>query len=130
MSALASVAAVVVDCREAASLAAFYQAVFGGEIIRTDEDSAWLRVGDLTVICRAVDGYQPPTWPASAVPMQVHLDLWVDDLDQAETQLHQLGATTADPQPPGPGGLIVMRDPAGHLFCICARDSLGSEPLP
>jgi catechol 2,3-dioxygenase-like lactoylglutathione lyase family enzyme len=115
------VAAVVVDCGEAASLAAFYQSVFGGEIIRTDEDSAWLRVGDLTVICRAVDGYQPPTWPASAVPMQVHLDLWVDDLDRAEAQLHQLGATTADPQPPGPGGLLVMRDPAGHLFCICAR---------
>ena len=120
MSALAGVAAVVVDCREAASLAAFYQSVFGGAITRTDEDSAWLRVGDLTVICRAVDGCQPPTWPASTVPMQVHLDLWVDDLDQAEAQLHLLGATTADPQPPGPGGLIVMHDPAGHLFCICA----------
>ncbi|MGH3196959.1 MAG: VOC family protein [Streptosporangiaceae bacterium] len=37
------------------------------------------------------------------------------------TKLHQLGATTARPQPPGPGGLIVMRDPAGHLFCIGAR---------
>ncbi len=121
MSALASVAAVVIDCREAAALAAFYQSVFGGEIIRADKDSAWLRVGDLTVICRAVAGYQPPTWPNSAVPMQVHLDLWVDDLDQAEAQLHQLGATTADPQPPGLGGLIVMHDPAGHLFCICAR---------
>jgi len=123
MSALASVAAVVIDCRDAASLAAFYRSVFGGEIIRTDEDSAWLRVGYLTVICRAVDGFQQPTWPASAVPMQVLLDLWVDDLDQAEAQLHQLGATTADSQPPGPGGLIVMRDPAGHLFCICARPS-------
>jgi len=53
--------------------------------------------------------------------MQVHLDLWVDDLVQAEAQLHQLGATTADPQPPGPGGLIVMHHLAGHLFCICAR---------
>jgi len=36
MSALASVAAVVIDCREAAALAAFYQSVFGGEIIRAD----------------------------------------------------------------------------------------------
>jgi catechol-2,3-dioxygenase len=95
MSALARVAAVVVDCREAASLAAFYQSVFGGEIIRTDEDSAWLRVGDLTVICRAVDGYQPPTWPASVVPMQVHLDLWVDDLAR-----QKLSCTSSGPSPP------------------------------
>jgi catechol 2,3-dioxygenase-like lactoylglutathione lyase family enzyme len=55
------------------------------------------------------------------VPAQVHLDLYVDDLALAEEQLHRLGAVTVDPQPPGPGGLVVMRDPAGHLFCICAR---------
>jgi catechol 2,3-dioxygenase-like lactoylglutathione lyase family enzyme len=73
------------------------------------------------VIFREVDGYQPPTWPSSDVPMQVHLDLYVDDLDRAEDRLHRLGAATVGPQPTGPGGLLVMRDPAGHLFCICTR---------
>jgi catechol 2,3-dioxygenase-like lactoylglutathione lyase family enzyme len=73
------------------------------------------------VIFREVDSYQPPTWPSSDVPMQVHLDLWVDDLELAEEQLRRLDAVTADPQPPGPGGLVVMRDPAGHLFCIGER---------
>jgi catechol 2,3-dioxygenase-like lactoylglutathione lyase family enzyme len=121
MPAIVSLAAVVVDCRQAAPLAAFYQAAFGGEVVRSGEGSAWLRAGALTVIFREVDGYQPPTWPSSDVPMQVHLDLWVDDLEQAEQQLHRLGAVTADPQPPGPGGLVVMRDPASHLFCICQR---------
>jgi catechol 2,3-dioxygenase-like lactoylglutathione lyase family enzyme len=121
MSAIVSLAAVVVDCRQAAPLAAFYQSAFGGEIVRADEGSAWLRTGGLIVIFREVDGYQPPTWPSSDVPMQVHLDLYVDDLAQAEAQLHRLGAATVDPQPPGPGGLVVMRDPTGHLFCICAR---------
>jgi catechol 2,3-dioxygenase-like lactoylglutathione lyase family enzyme len=121
MSSFVSLAAVVVDCRQAAPLAAFYQAAFGGEIFRSGEGSAWLRAGTLTVIFREVDGYQPPTWPSSEVPMQVHLDLWVDDLEQAEEQLRRLGAVTADPQPPGPGGLVVMRDPAGHLFYICER---------
>ena len=121
MSAIVTLAAVVVDCRQAAPLAAFYQAAFGGDIVRTDEDSAWLKTGALTVIFRQVDNYQPPTWPSSQVPMQVHLDLYVDDLTTAEKQLHQLGAETVYPQPPGPGGLLVMRDPAGHLFCLCAR---------
>ena len=121
MPAIASLAAVVVDCRQAAPLAAFYQAAFGGEIFRDDDVSAWLRTGSLIVIFREVDGYQPPTWPDSDVPMQVHLDLWADDLEQAEQQLRRLGAVRAEPQPPGPGGLVVMRDPAGHLFCICER---------
>lgn len=49
----------------------------GGEILRFGEGSAWLRTGGLTVIFREVDGFQPPTWPSSDVPMQVHLDLWV-----------------------------------------------------
>ena len=102
MPAIASVAAVVVDCRQVAPLAAFYEAAFGGEIFRTDEVSAWLRAGSLIVIFREVDGYQPPTWPSSEVPMQVHLDLWVDDPEQAEEQLHRLGAVRAEPQPPAP----------------------------
>ncbi len=121
MSGIASLGAVVVDCAEAAPLATFYQSVFGGEITRSDQSSVWLRLGGVTVIFRAVDGYQPPTWPSSAVSTQVHLDLWVDDLDQAEARLHRLGAVTVEPEPAGPGRHRVMRDPAGHPFCICAR---------
>jgi hypothetical protein len=59
MSAIVSVAAVVVDCRRSAPLAAFYQAAFGGEIFRTDEDSAWLRTGGLTVIFRGFTHQTP-----------------------------------------------------------------------
>ena len=37
MPAIVSLAAVVVDCGQAAPLAAFYQAAFGGEIVRAGE---------------------------------------------------------------------------------------------
>lgn len=37
MAAIVSLAAVVVDCRQAAPLAAFYQAAFDGEILRCEE---------------------------------------------------------------------------------------------
>jgi hypothetical protein len=63
MSAIVSVAAVVVDCRRSAPLAAFYQAAFGGEIFRTDEDSAWLRTGGLTVIFRGFTHQTPYLHP-------------------------------------------------------------------
>ena len=62
--------------------------------------------------------------PASArsdVPMQTHLDFFVDDLDEAEALLLQHGATTPECQPHREDGLAVMRDPAGHLFCIATR---------
>lgn len=114
-------AAVIVDCREAAPLAAFYQAACGGEITRSDVNSVWLKLSGTTVIFREVTGYQPPTWPSSDVPMQVHLDFYVDDLEAAEARLHQLGATTPDYQPRREDGLVVMLDPAGHLFCIGTR---------
>jgi hypothetical protein len=64
MSAIVTLAAVVVDCAHAAPLATFYQSAFGGEIVRPDEGSAWLRICAVTVIFREVDGYQPPTWPS------------------------------------------------------------------
>jgi hypothetical protein len=114
-------AAVVVDCQHAPPLAAFYQAACGGEIVRSAEDSAWLRLGGTLVIFREVENYQAPTWPSAQVPMQSHLDFFVDDLDEAEMLLHQQGATTCDYQPRRHSGLVVMLDPAGHPFCICTR---------
>jgi len=48
VSPIVDLAAVVVDCQDAAPLAAFYRAACGGEIIRRDADSAWLVIGGTT----------------------------------------------------------------------------------
>ena len=124
MPAIIDLACVVVDCAEAAPLAVFYQSACGGEIFRSDDRSAWLKVAGVIIIFREVDEYQPPTWPSAQVPMQAHLDFNVDDLDAAEAQLHRFGAATPDYQPHRDNGLVVMRDPAGHLFCIGTRVEL------
>jgi len=121
MEPILDLAAVIVDCAEAGPVAAFYEAACGGEIIKTDTDSAWLKLGALTVIFREVPGYQPPSWPSDDVALQVHLDFYVDDLDQAEAALRRHGATTGDYQPHREDGLVVMRDPAGHILCIGTR---------
>jgi catechol-2,3-dioxygenase len=121
MSAIVDLAAVIVDCRDAKPMAAFYRAACGGEITRTDADTVWLRLNGITVIFRAIEAYQAPTWPPSEVPMQIHLDFFVDDVDQAEAQLNQHGATTAEYQPHRDNGLVVMLDPAGHPFSIGTR---------
>lgn len=121
MAPVVDLAAVVVDCKESDPMAAFYQAACGGEIIRSDADSAWLKVSGVTVIFREVEAYQPPSWPESDVPMQMHLDFNVDDIDAAEARLQEHGATTPQYQPHRADGLVVMLDPAGHPFCIGTR---------
>jgi len=49
----------------------------------------------------------------------VYTDLTVDDLSTAEAQSLRLGATK-DSQQPNPERSRVLRDPAGHPFCLRA----------
>jgi hypothetical protein len=48
--------------------------------------------------------------------MMVHLDIKVDDLDQAVAWATEAGATLADFQPQN--HVRVCLDPAGHPFCL------------
>jgi hypothetical protein len=47
----------------------------------------------------------------------MHLDIAVADLDAAVAEAIRLGATQEHVQP-SPGKWRVMRDPAGHIFCL------------
>ncbi|WP_122262813.1 VOC family protein [Ornithinimicrobium cerasi] len=62
--------------------------------------------------------YRPPTWPSApgAQQPQAHLDLWVEDLDEAERWAVRLGARRAQDQPQET--VRVMLDPHGHPFCL------------
>jgi hypothetical protein len=50
----------------------------------------------------------------------MHLDLAVDDLDEAEAEAVRLGARRAADQP-APGRYRVLLDPAGHPFCLSTQ---------
>ena len=80
-----------------------------------------LLLSGLTISFQRVEGYRVPTWPTNQVPTQIHLDFFVDSLEDMERHLHDHGATTAPIQPHLDNGLIVMLDPAGHPFCISTR---------
>jgi len=114
-------AAITVDCADPGALAAFYCAAAGAELTHEDDDSAWVTMDGTTWIYRKVDDYRAPTWPSSEVPLQVHLEFYVDDVAQAEKSLHGYGATTIEPQPNPDSRGLVMLDPAGRPFCIGVR---------
>lgn len=113
---------VVLDCPDPRALADFYRQLVGGEITYADDDWVNLRDGDLVILSfqRVVD-YRPPTWPTGDQGQQFHIDVTVDDVDQAEHEVLALGASRHDVQPglDEDSNWRVYLDPAGHPFCLC-----------
>ncbi|MFD8634943.1 VOC family protein [Streptomyces sp. NPDC059533] len=111
--------AITLDCADPKALAAFYQQATGLELHpKSDADFAGLNSEDgLFMGFQRVDDYRAPNWPDQSVPQQSHLDFRVDDLDEAETRLLELGASKPDHQP-NPDRWRVLTDPAGHPFCL------------
>lgn len=62
--------------------------------------------------------YRPPVWPeAEGQPTKmVHLDIQVNDLEEAVAHATAVGARLADVQPQD--HVRVLLDPAGHPFCL------------
>ncbi|MHA6764839.1 VOC family protein [Streptacidiphilus sp. PAMC 29251] len=107
------------DCADPQALAAFYQQVTDFEPHpESDGEFAGLtRADGLFFGFQRVDDYRPPEWPGQAVPQQFHLDFAVDDLDEAEAMLLELGAAKPEYQPDSDRWRVLL-DPAGHPFCL------------
>jgi catechol 2,3-dioxygenase-like lactoylglutathione lyase family enzyme len=125
------VTTVLVDCRDAEALAAFYCAVLGYEVVERSAAEGWVEIGPPG---------QPEKGPVPTLLFQevpdptpgknrLHLDLNATDRDQpAElARLLDLGATRADVGQTGEESWHVLADPEGNVFCL-----LGSQvhPLP
>ena len=114
--------AVTLDCLDPGPMVAFYAGAFGAAVSHEESDGAWIHVeGGPLILIRQVGGYRPPTWPAPDAPMQMHFELSVGDVDEAESRLRALGAISCAYQPHRAQGNVVMLDPAGHPFCIGGR---------
>lgn len=107
----------VLDCPDPGVLANFYGTMLDWQV-KVDPDWAEIRSEVGQCICfQPVADYTPPDWPGQGVPQQMHLDVMVDDLDDAESAVLGLGATKHEHQPGT--SFRVFLDPAGHPFCLC-----------
>jgi predicted enzyme related to lactoylglutathione lyase len=117
--AIASMPSLVIDCPDPAALARFYGTLLDWTVEVADDWADIRAPYGQCISFQQVEGYTPPVWPAQDVPQQMHLDVMVDDLDEAETSVVELGATKAEHQP---GETFrVFLDPAGHPFCLCVE---------
>ena len=112
---------ITLDCPQAGKLAAFYAEVTGRTVTYASELWATVNGPNGRIDFQTAPGHTPPTWPDPTSPMQMHLDLYVDDLASAEARVLAAGATKYEYQP-NPDHCLVYADPAGHPFCLSTWD--------
>jgi len=112
---------VVLDAPDARELAGFYAQLLGWKIF--NESDAWADVAPsedagYNLAFASDEKYVRPVWPTieGQPQMSMHLDIEVDDLDDAVRYAIACGAELAPYQPQDK--VRVLRDPAGHPFCL------------
>jgi catechol 2,3-dioxygenase-like lactoylglutathione lyase family enzyme len=109
---------VVLDTPDPRRLARFYAELLGAKI--STEEDRWVTIEDEDgrhVSFQRSPEHRPPTFPDPAGSQQLHLDIRVDDVDKAERQVLELGATRV-PDATEDNAFRVFRDPDGHTFCL------------
>ena len=109
---------VVLDTKDPAGLADFYAAVLGGDV--TAQDDTWVVLtepGGRRLAFQQSPEHEPPAFPDPRGSQQFHLDILVDDVDEAESKVLAHGATRVT-DAVDEDDVRVYRDPAGHPFCL------------
>lgn len=114
-SAVARLAMITLDALETEPLARFWSEVLGWPIVHLETEYAMLTGPSHALGIGAVPDHRPPSWPDSGAK-QFHFDLAVEDLEAAAVRCVELGAERVEEQPGSTW--IVLRDPAGHPFCL------------
>lgn len=111
---------VVFDAADLAPESTFWAGVLEGTV-HADEDWHMVVVdGAPRVGVQLAPDHVSPEWP-DGNPQQIHLDIWVDDIDTSHSQVMALGARLLQPaaHTEEPDAFQVYADPAGHPFCLC-----------
>jgi len=112
---------VTLDAPDALELARFYARLLGWRLFEGDGGGASVAPsaeGGYNLGFQTEPQYVRPVWPAEAgePQMSMHLEIEVDDVDEAVAYAVSVGAEVAAFQPQH--NVKVMLDPAGHPFCL------------
>jgi len=112
---------VVLDAADGPALAHFYARLLGWQVFSEDETGAAVAPSEdagYNLAFETEKHYVRPVWPTEEgePQMSMHLDIEVDDLDEAVAHAVEVGAELASYQPQAT--VRVMLDPAGHPFCL------------
>ena len=115
---------VVFDARDIDAESGFWAGLLGGTVHRDEDWHSIVVGGEWVMGVQLAPNHVPPEWPNGTQQQQVHLDLHVDDLEEAGRRALELGArllrAPARPadNPDGDEFFAVYASPAGHPFCL------------
>ena len=116
----------VLDCKDAGDMADFYSKFLGWELThpRANGWAAITSPDGAVFAFQEVEGYEPPVWPweMGKQAQMIHMDFWVDDLEEGVAFALACGAKEASHQFFKTSRTLL--DPAGHPLCI---DTEGEE---
>jgi catechol 2,3-dioxygenase-like lactoylglutathione lyase family enzyme len=117
--------ATVLGTPDPRGLARFYQRLLGWPLRDDTDEWATLRPADGStgLSFQLETDHVPPVWPPEkgTQQMQLHLDLLVDDLEEAGALAEAAGAALLGGHEDDDEIVRVYRDPAGHPFCLFVR---------
>jgi predicted enzyme related to lactoylglutathione lyase len=117
-----SQATVVFDAADLTTESSFWAGVLGGTVNAEDDWHMVYVEGNPVIGIQLAPNHVPPEWP-DGNPQQIHLDLWVDDVEAAHAEVMSHGAKllkSAEARPPeARDNFQIYVDPAGHPFCLC-----------
>lgn len=109
-----------IDSADPGRQAQFYAAALGWEVTYSDENYGMIEGAGVKIGFGKVEGFQPSSWPDENSAKRFHLDLRVDDLEEAARSLCAIGASQPEFQP-GADRWRVLLDPDGQPFCLSPR---------
>ena len=111
---------IVFDAADLAAESTFWAGLLDGTVEAEDDWHTVMVEGEPRLGFQLAPNHIPPDWP-DGTPQQIHLDLYIDDLDAAHEHATSLGAKLLKPadDPAAASGFQVYADPAGHPFCLC-----------
>ncbi len=115
----------VLDAPDVPELTRFYERFLGWPV-REIEGDGWSRLGpadgSTKIEIQLEEHFVRPVWPGApgAQGMQMHLDIWVEDLERGVAWAIACGAVEAEHQPEDRDRALlrILLDPAGHPFCL------------
>ena len=115
---------IVFDAPDLEAESSFWAGLLGGEVFRDDEWHSIVVDGEWVMGVQLAPNHVPPDWPSGPQQQQVHVDLHVEDLEEAGRLAEQLGgrqlqeAIRPADNPDGDEMFAVYASPAGHPFCF------------
>jgi hypothetical protein len=111
---------VVLDCAEPEKLAVFYKELLDAEETDATANRVEIRGADgIRLAFRRDAKATPPSWPRPENSLQAHLDFAVQDLDEVERKVVELGGRPLETKDAsGPFEERGYADPAGHSFTL------------